>query len=343
MRLQTQSPANDVQLVDALVADLAVAVILEKPPAADGQLVVGFHGGRPHPEVPVHTLGHGLGRAATAGADLVGDAPCHVDPADGPGLELLDPFADLGTGAALGAVLHDPLVLAGGLDHLAALEDVVRGGLFHVDVLAGLAGPDRFQGVPVVGRGQRHGVDRLVIEQLAVIRKQGGGPAGLILDLLGRHAQTPFVAVAERGNLHVLLVHLQQGSAVRLAAPPAKPGHAYANPLARAGRRTRYRWQGEGGRAAEERRGFQKITTGRSRHSRLRKLWLRVVVVLASRVRSATLRPAAGWPEYVPGWAIGLSSPASIDVPPRSEPWNILPSIPSSGMVRTDFSRLLLH
>ena len=42
-------------------------------------------------------------------------------------------------------------------------------GFSHVDVLARLAGPDRLQGVPVVRRGQAHGVDRLVVQELAVV------------------------------------------------------------------------------------------------------------------------------------------------------------------------------
>ncbi len=65
------------------------------------------------------------------------------------------------------AELHDPLVLSGGLDHLAALPEIVAQRLLDVDVLAGLAGPDRHQRVPVIGRGGGHGVDVLVLQQLA--------------------------------------------------------------------------------------------------------------------------------------------------------------------------------
>ena len=61
------------------------------------------------------------------------------------------------------------LILAGRLDHLPAFEDVVRCRLLDVHVLAGLAGPDRRQRVPVVGRGERNGVDRLVVEHRAIV------------------------------------------------------------------------------------------------------------------------------------------------------------------------------
>ena len=66
-------------------------------------------------------------------------------------------------------VWHDPVVLAGGLDHPPAFADVVADRLLDVDVLARLAGPDRGQGVPVVRRGDRDGVDVLVVEDLAEV------------------------------------------------------------------------------------------------------------------------------------------------------------------------------
>ena len=53
----------------------------------------------------------------------------------------------------LRADLDDAVVLAGRLDHLAAFDQVVRDRLLDVNVLAGLAGPDGTEGVPVVGGG----------------------------------------------------------------------------------------------------------------------------------------------------------------------------------------------
>ncbi len=85
--------------------------------------------------------------------------------------------------AALRADLHDALVLARGLDHLAAFPHVVAGGLLDVDVLAGLAGPDGGQRVPVVGRGDGDGVDFLVVEELAHVAVDPGLGALELLDL----------------------------------------------------------------------------------------------------------------------------------------------------------------
>jgi hypothetical protein len=42
-------------------------------------------------------------------------------------------------------------------------------GFFDVDVLAGLAGEDRRDGVPVVGRADHQGVDVLVVDEPAEV------------------------------------------------------------------------------------------------------------------------------------------------------------------------------
>src|SRR5207249_2063647 len=91
------------------------------------------------------------GLAQLAGADQLG----------GPG--------QAGTAAALRAQLDHAVVLAGGLDHAPAFAEVVAGRLFHVDVLAGLAGPDRGQRVPVVGRGHDDRVEGLVLQDPAQV------------------------------------------------------------------------------------------------------------------------------------------------------------------------------
>ena len=84
---------------------------------------------------------------------------------------------------------------------LPAFPDVVRDGLLDVDVLAGLAGPDGVEGVPVVGRGDGDGVDVLVLQQLADVDIRGH------LDVLGskildRAVQHGLVDVAQGDDPH---------------------------------------------------------------------------------------------------------------------------------------------
>ena len=103
-----------------------------------------------------------------------------------------DPVAGLDQvrrAAALGADLHDPLVLAGGGEHGLALDHVDADRLLDVDVGPGLDGGDHRQGVPVVGRGDQDDVEVLLLEHLAVV---GVGARRLLRRLpVGDHARRP--------------------------------------------------------------------------------------------------------------------------------------------------------
>ena len=67
------------------------------------------------------------------------------------------------------AHLGDALVLFGRLHHGPAFLDAVRQRLLAVDVLAGLAGQDGRNPVPVVGRGDHDRVDVFAVEHPAKI------------------------------------------------------------------------------------------------------------------------------------------------------------------------------
>jgi hypothetical protein len=69
--------------------------------------------------------------------------------------------------AVLRAMLDHPLIFLGGFHTLAAFKDVVADRLFDVHILARLAGPDRHQRMPMVGRGDRDDIQRLVVERFA--------------------------------------------------------------------------------------------------------------------------------------------------------------------------------
>ena len=121
--------------------------------------------------------------------------------------------------AALRADLHDPLVLARGGQHRLALDHVDADRLLHVDVGPGLDGGDHRQGVPVVGRGDQHDVEVLLLEHLAVVAV---GPRLLLRrlprgDQLGRLGQHPLVDVAQRDDLDRR--DLDQAEQVALAVP----------------------------------------------------------------------------------------------------------------------------
>jgi hypothetical protein len=69
--------------------------------------------------------------------------------------------------AALEAALDDATMLPRRPDKLPALPHVVGHRLFHVNVLARLAGPHRRQRVPVVRAGDGHGVHLPAVQQLS--------------------------------------------------------------------------------------------------------------------------------------------------------------------------------
>jgi hypothetical protein len=89
----------------------------------------------------------------------------HVDGAKSAIAHELDSFGQQPTAACLRAHLHDPIAPARRLDHPPAFDDVVADGFLDVDILAGLAGQDGHQRVPVVGRRDRHRIDVAVVER----------------------------------------------------------------------------------------------------------------------------------------------------------------------------------
>ena len=102
-----------------------------------------------------------IGFDADAAARLVAQGPRDQQLAELARLDRRGGQGPVVAGTALRAVLDDPVVPPGGLDGDPAFMDVVAARFFDVDVLARLAAPDRDQGVPVVGRGDRDRVDRL--------------------------------------------------------------------------------------------------------------------------------------------------------------------------------------
>ena len=165
---------------------------------------------------------------------LVGHAAGHVELADHALLELLHAFAHVGAGAVLRADLHHAAVLAGRFDHLAAFPDAPGGRLLDVDVLARLAGPDRLQRVPVVLRAETDGVDRLVVEQLALV----GVGLQLQFGQLGVGLARPSPACSDRNR--------RSPRSPRCPTGRGRPGCRRANACGRPGRpvpRESARWR----------------------------------------------------------------------------------------------------
>jgi len=164
-----------------------------------------------------------------------------------------------GVAAALGAVLDDGLVLAGGLDEFASFEDVVAARLFHVHVFAGLDGPDRQQRVPVVGRGDGDHVPLFVLQCLADVLETLGGVAAATANGFDARGKQTRVGVDQMCHLH--LVHAQIGADVAAAAT-VDAGHTHTDRIVRPQDATRCLGAGDGKRGGHSGGGRRLLEKG---------------------------------------------------------------------------------
>src|SRR6185436_15748142 len=224
-------PKDDVRQVRASLGHGSSPQRPVVAPAHVEGLLVGQPGRRAQPQLvvevggrrPAHRgLGHGGQRVVPAGgvADL----------ADAPLADVLHHPLEVRARALLRADLHHAVGLAGGLDHEAAIADVVRGRLLDVDVLARFTGEDGHGRVPVLGRGDDHRVDLAVLEQLAEVAV---GP-GLAAGGGDRFFQAGLEDVADGRDLDVLV---GEEVAEVDGAEGAHADHADADPVV--GRRAR--------------------------------------------------------------------------------------------------------
>jgi hypothetical protein len=263
--LHAQAEARQVGPVDVAVAQVAVARLPEPVP-----IVVevaprdGAHRGGAGPEVVIDPLGHlSLDRGPDGTAALVRDAPRQGDPTKPAfGHELGGGLA-CSIGPILGAHLADAAVLPRRLHDAAALAHVVPDRLLQVHVLARLHRPDRRQRVPVVARGDRHAVDRLVVDDLAQVLVRRHLTALLLRHGIGQPAGTAEVSIAH--GHHVAIA--PAGEAPRMdRAANARANHRDRQPFVGAGGARRFRPRQTHQRRPGQRRGgrqdgmFQKLS-----------------------------------------------------------------------------------
>src|ERR1700687_40921 len=90
------------------------------------------------PEVIIDSFGHlGILLLADIGSRTADPGPRAGNLANLAGADEFRRAGEAGTAAALRAELHDPVVLACSLDHASTFDEIVRGRLFDVHMLAG--------------------------------------------------------------------------------------------------------------------------------------------------------------------------------------------------------------
>src|SRR5204862_3326210 len=74
---------------------------------------------------------------------------------------------------SLATDLNDPAILAGRLDDLESLLDLMSHRLFAVDVFTSVTGVHDDLLMPVIGHGNDHAINVLVVEQVPVATRSG--------------------------------------------------------------------------------------------------------------------------------------------------------------------------
>ncbi len=226
--VQVETPLGDVQVVGAPVAVVPRAQVVVKAPEHRIELVhparrklvrIRTPRRRPEPHVPVAVRvrrafrrrvfghveeAHRVGRTAQLlPADAVVRVHVH-DIADEAVAHDHAGGAEVAPAALHGAGLEDAPVLLLGGDDLLRLVDREGEGLFAVDVLAVLHRLHAHVGVPVVGRGDAHRVDRRVVQDFAeVVDRLARVLLVFLVHALGAGVGAHLVAVAHRDDFHV--------------------------------------------------------------------------------------------------------------------------------------------
>ena len=152
----------------------------------------------------------------------------HADRSQVPGPDVFDHAAMLLPGVVLRAHLADAIVLLDGVAHRQALRQVQRHRLLDVEILAGLAGGDGLERVPVRQGGDDHRVEVLVLEHLPVVAVSAAGG----LEPFDGRFEPVLVHIASRGDDHVRM----RGAVAQVdPAHVAAADQAEVNPAVRSG------------------------------------------------------------------------------------------------------------
>ena len=133
-----------------------------------------------------------------------------IGSADQASVDLVDDLDGVRRRALLGAHLHQLAVFLLRFDQKRALARVVAAGFFNVDVLSGLKSEDGHRRMPVIGRGDRDGVNILALENLAKILLRSRVIAHCLAGLGSELGQDVAFDIADTGDVGRILVGLER-------------------------------------------------------------------------------------------------------------------------------------
>src|SRR5262249_23904527 len=197
MLLLAEQPADRIERMHGGVSEIAGTVFPEPVPVT--REVVRLDGARGRGPEPQIVVDAGRYRTVLRDANRIARAVDHglarVQFSETAVTQELHGFRENAAAAALRSGLDDAVVAACGVDHQPPFDIVVADRLLDVDILAGLARPDRHQRVPVIGCGNRDGIDIAVVEHATEIRFRLRIAAVPGFQLHERTAEMPLVDV----------------------------------------------------------------------------------------------------------------------------------------------------
>ncbi len=143
-------------------------------------------------------------------------------------MNLLDNFDGVRRGALLRAHLHELAVFLLRADQECAFAGVVAAGFFNVDVFAGLQAQNRHRRMPVIGRGDRNGVNFFQFEHLAEVLICFGAAAHHFFRGGGKFGHDVGFHIADIGDIRCRLIGFQRRQMRVGAAVEANHGEVEA-------------------------------------------------------------------------------------------------------------------
>ena len=203
---QRQTDSADVKVMDAVVADFPVAEIpVPVPVVRDVSFAKGNLRRRTDPQIPIDVLRggrvwkerHQVARAV--GKRLDGNRlPEHsLSPGD-------CAFFDSKVTSTLRSVLNADVVLSHRRRQLTALKEILRTGLFNVDVLSRLSRPNAQKRMPVVAGRDRNEIDVLIVKKLAGVLNGFAVVSLFIFDPIRSAVGAIQIRVSRSDNFHAV-------------------------------------------------------------------------------------------------------------------------------------------
>src|SRR4029077_17771050 len=199
----TQAPPRNIDFVNRLVADFTVPGVPDPMPVIVKPIArERLQRRRPGPQIVIHACRDSFLRGApNRWPPLVANRTRHIDFANRPVAQVFSGVDHSGIRARLAAVLANSVVLLYRSHQLPPFKRVMRAGFLHIDIFPGLAAPDGHQRVPMIRRGNRDGIDILVLEQSANVHVRLRLWKAQLLDLPDTLARYALIHIANRDNL----------------------------------------------------------------------------------------------------------------------------------------------